>query len=331
MKKNKSSKILNLSLSFGFILFFISCTSTKPNLENISIVNSKNIEQTPSVISNQLPKPTNIEETYKQNDFKNFYATIKGIEDSFIAQNCTEVLIKAKSLEELAIKINYTELPSLAQVGIFTCDAKAGIDNHERLLKAISVLTTTNLRLPVINKAWLHNTLSDFYLALGDKLNALNEKKSARDLITAQQQDIIALNAQIQQLDPTEINPNSLAPQPDYSNLSSDQIAATATQLINDDAPEQAIALIDSVPNDKVNANLKRIRADAVNTLVRNLRFKVRALFERAAMQTGPTKKETLLQCEQILEGIIRNYPDYSDMNSVKNNLKQVKRELAKP
>ena len=118
---------------------------------------------------------------------------------------------------------------------------------------------------------------------------------------------------------------------PNSTNMNQDQIAISANQLLNNGTPEQAIALIDTIPANQRSDNLKRIRSDSINALVMNLRYKVRALFVRSTQQTGASRKETLKQSEQILQGILTNYPEYADMAAVQNNLKQVQRELAKP
>ncbi|APJ03079.1 hypothetical protein [Silvanigrella aquatica] len=318
------------AIGLNFIFLLSSCTSLNGSKENVSIVNTHNVPPTPTVI------PQNNIKANETNDkeVKDIFLKTKEIEEQFITQNCTEVLVKAKSLEISSLKMPFNSFPPLAQAAIYICDARAGLDNKERVQKAISFLNGLKLRYPVINEAWLHNTLSDFYLAIGDKLNALVEKRTARDLILAQQIDISALNAQILQLNPLEpgLQQNSgIFNGGDPNSLNLEQIATNATQMLNNDSPEQAIALIDAVPHDKRNDTLKRIRSDAVNALVMNLRFKVRTLFVRSTQQTGAPRKETLTQCKQILEGIIKSYPEYSDMSAVQNNLKQVQRELAKP
>ena len=321
---------IKFALSLNLIFFLVGCTATKGSKENVSIVTPPKVTPAPSVV----PQSNSKMQGTKDKELKEVFTKIKEIEEDFLSQNCTDVLTKAKSLEAFTKKVNFNSFPPLAQAGIYICDARAGLDNPTRVQKAISVLNGLQLRYPVINEAWLHNTLADFYFALGDKSNALIEKKAARDLILAQQLDISSLNTQILQLNPSEpgIQQNSnSATGSDTGNLNLDQIASSASQMLNNDSPEQAIALIDTVPVEQRNEALKRIRSDAVNSLVMNLRYKVRALFVRSTQQTGTARKETLTQSEQILEGIIKNYPEYSDMASVQNNLKKVIQELAKP
>ena len=151
-------------------------------------------------------------------------------------------------------------------------------------------------------------------------------------MLLTQQQDISSLNEEILKLDPTSAAQpqESQNPSPSPASATVDQIISSATQLINNDSPDQAIALLDTLPSEKKTENVKRIRREAVHSLVTNLRFKVRALFMRSTEQTGSERLESLQQCQQILSGIIKNYPEYSDMSAVSNNLKQVQRELNK-
>ncbi|MGY3803789.1 hypothetical protein ACWNT8_07005 [Pigmentibacter ruber] len=326
MKKYHTLKCI---LGINFVFLLTSCTSMNGKKENVSIVNPPIVNPSPSVIPNSTGKNNSTKST----EFKEYLEIISDIEEQFLAQNCVEVLSKVKKLENLVKNINLNSLPPLAQAAIYSCDARAGMDNPLRVQKAVTVLQGLSLRYPVIHEPWLHNMLSDFYFALGDKQNALAEKRLARDLILAQQQDISSLNAQILQINPSEpgLSQNSNSNNESSGNFNQDQIAASASQMLNNDSPEQAIALIDSIPPNQRNDNLKRIRSDAINSLVTNLRYKVRALFVRSTQQTGSARKETLQQSEQILKGIIKNYPEYTDMAAVQNNLKQVQRELAKP
>lgn len=319
---------LKLAVVLQFVWFFSSCTTTNARKEKISIVNPPIVNPSPSVIPSQTAPIA----TANDKDLKDYLEILSDIEGQFLAQNCAEVLSKARKLETLNKSIHLNTLPPLAQAAIFICDARAGMETPERVQKAIAIIQKLPMRYPVIHEAWIHNMLSDFYFSLGDKQNALTEKRLARDLILAQQQDISSLNAQILQINPSEPGlSNQNNNDSSNTNLNQDQLAATASQLLNNDSPEQAIALIDSIPPNQRNENLKRIRSAAINTLVMNLRYKVRALFVRSTQQTGTARKETLEQSEQILKGIIKNYPEYSDMAAVQNNLKQVQRELAKP
>jgi hypothetical protein len=253
------------------------------------------------------------------------------IEKAFMEQNCDAVLEHARVLQSFEGKLSVENQPPIIQAAIYSCDAKAGLADPSRLKQAIVNLKNISLRYPVINEPWLHNTLADFYIALNDRDNALEEKKIARDQLLAQQQDISVLNIEITKLDPTQIPQITEQAQANsQSTANIEQIVSSVTQLINNDSPDQAIAMLDTIPDNQRTETTKRLRKEAVNNLVTNLRFRVRALFVRSTEQTGQAKKDSLQQCEQILKGIVKNYPDYQDMPAVLNNLKQVQRELSR-
>lgn len=234
------------------------------------------------------------------------------IENFFLDQNCSSVLVHLQELKDK--NVNLYKLPPVALAGGLICDARAGMRDKARLKRAISTLNTLKLRYPVVNEAWFHTSLAGFYVALGDAKNASLEKDRTRDLVLSQKQDAIVSH-------PQPANPNE---------QSVEQILETARQLLNNDSPQQALAVLDTITTAKRTENVKVMRTEAINSLVSQLRYQVRSLFVRAMEQTGDAKHRTLVQCEKILRGIIQNYPDYSDMSSVQNNLKQVQRELDK-
>lgn len=314
--------LMKFFLHFILIFLIVSCTSTNKRTESVSIVDTSPIKPAPTVIDSK-----NKTQEVKNRELKEFLDIIKLIEENFISQNCSEVLATARRLDSKNKKINLDVLPPLVQAAIYICDAKAGLDNPTRIQKAIYELNKLQLRYPIINEAWLHNTIADFYIALNDKPNAISEKKAARDLILAQQLDISSLNNQINQLSA----PGSEFQQINHNELNLDIIATNALELYKDDEPEKAIVIIDAVPVPQRNDKLKRIRSDSVNAIISKLRITVRDLFIKSTQQTGATRRETLNQSKQILEGIINNYPEYKDLKSVQNNLKHIQRELDKP
>ena len=313
------------------LLLLLTGCVTSQKAQKPSLTKPVVTQQSPSVVIAPPAPPPPVTDN---KNLEKITAESAFIETSFIAQNCDAVLEHTRILESLYPNNDLTKHPPIIQAAIYTCDAKAGLSDPNRLKLAISNLKTISLRYPFINEAWVHNTLANFYIALNDMPNALIEKKQARDLLLAQQQDISTLNIEILKLDPSQASASPQAAPTQLpsttSNQTVDQIISSATQLINNDSPEQAISLLDTIPADQRTENSKRIRVEAVNNLVTNLRFKVRALFVRSTEQTGQVKKDSLSQCEQILKGIIQNYSDYQDMAAVQNNLKQLQRELNK-
>lgn len=237
---------------------------------------------------------------------------ISDLERNFLDQQCVSVLIHVQKLKQNNIELD--TIPPLAQAGTLICSIKTKTKKKDEIKEAISKLQDLRLHYPVLNESWFHATLADFYLDVGETANAALEKNKARDLLLAQKQDMIT-----QAPVPSSSSEQTLA-----------QILATASALLNNDSPEQAIAVLDSIPIDKRTASVRKVRADAVNSVVSKLRYQVHALFIRATEQSSSEKHKTLVQCEKILKDIISNYPDYSDMSAVQYNLKQIQRELAK-
>jgi hypothetical protein len=237
---------------------------------------------------------------------------ISDLERDFLDQQCVSVLIHVQKLKQNGIALD--TMPPLAQAGGLICSIKTNPKKKDAIKETISKLQDLKLHYPVLNESWFHATLADFYLAVGETANATFEKNQARDLLLAQKQDMI-----------TEVPVTSSASEQTVA-----QILATASALLNNDSPEQAIAVLDSIPIDKRTASVRKVRVDAVNSVVSKLRYQVHALFIRATEQPSADKHQTLVQCEKILKEIIKNYPDYSDMSAVQYNLKQIQRELAK-
>lgn len=329
-------KISFRSLPFLLVLLpFVSCaTSQKQDGQSSMpqhLIQQETPKQTPSLVKT-IPAQASPEPSMPVTSINNelILLQLSSIESAFIQQNCDKVIESTKELLKLNPKMVLSEQPPVVQGAIYTCDGKSGLSDPNRVQQAIANLKSLSLKYPLINEAWLHNTIADFYLNLNDIPNGLAEKKQTRDLLLAQQQDISALNAEIAKLDPSAASNNGKAPTQLSTALTEDQIIASINQFINNDSPEQAIALIDSLSVDQKTDNIKRLRNEAVHTLVTNLRFRVRALMLRSIQQTGQAKKDTLVQCEQILKGIIQNYPDYQDMPSVLTNLRKVESEINK-
>lgn len=112
--------------------------------------------------------------------------------------------------------------------------------------------------------------------------------------------------------------------------LSPAQTIELASKLFNNGEPEDALKLINDIPERSQDGQYKTLRRDIINKIVINTRYKVRVLYEKSLQQDGNTKRELLVQCKNMLEYTIKNYSDYEDIYAIKNNLKQIERELAK-
>ncbi len=317
----KQTLLVPLSvLALSFIT--LSCVSSAPPQQTPRPTSPHNSQKKGPMTSNAIAESQKIHSIVAELNF---------IESSFLVQNCEAVQQHTQNLHDLARDLDITTTPPLVQASVYTCHAKIASTPPGQLKSIVAALKGLSLKYPIVNEPWMHSNLSQIYLALNDTTNALIEKKIARDLLLAQQQDVTSLNVEILKLDPS--HPEAIAPSASSSSplpQSVDQIISSATQLINNDAPDQAIALLDTIVPAQRNEYTKKIRLEAIDNLVTNLRFKVRALFVRSQEQTGPARKESLAQCEQILKGILKNYPEYPDLSAVQNNLKQVQREISK-
>lgn len=317
-----------LFLSLPALFLLSGCTSTKEdgtgdqNLTHFQFVPHNDSVVDPENLSGGGGKNANTNAAF---------AKMREIETRFFAQDCDSVLKSTREFKSIYEKADFLKMPLVFQAAVFVCDAKTEGADRERVQRAISVLKDLPLRYPAFNEAWVHSTLGDFYTVLGDKANAVREKKAARELVLADLQNVAALNSQILKLNPAEKNvafPEKLK-ETDTPNPPSD-VMTSIVQLLRNDSPEQALALIDDIPQSDRSLEIKQLRTDAVTALVAKLRYRVRLLFNRAATQTGEEKTKTLRQCEQILQGIVDSYPEYKDMSVIRNNLKQLRFELAK-
>lgn len=316
------------SLFFVLPVFFLfgGCTSTKgKNGGSQSLTHLEFVPHNDSVVASE-----NLSGSGSNPSMDAILYKMREMDTHFFAQDCDGVLKNARELNALYPDAPFLKMPSVFQTAVFVCDAKTQGASAQRVQRAISALKELPLHYPAFNEAWVHSTLGDLYTILGDKKNAVQEKKSARELVLANLQNVSALNSQILNLNPSEKNvafPET-AKEPDSTKPS--DVMTSAVQLLRNDSPEQALALIDEIPQSERSPEIKQLRNDAITALVAKLRYRVRLLFNRSTSQTGEEKTKTLRQCEQILQGIVDNYPEYKDMSVIHNNLKQLRFQLAK-
>lgn len=239
-------------------------------------------------------------------------AAVSKLEDAFLSQQCGQVLVYKKNLEWAGIEVS--QMPPVAQAGSLICSVSLLQNDKGQIKSTISKLKDLNLHYPVLNESWFHLNLSSLYNQIGDGKSAEAEKKQATELLLSQKSDAIS----------RDFLSNGSTP------LAAEQVFSTASALLNNDAPEEALAVLDRLPKEKQTAATKKLRANAVNDVVTKLRYQVHGLFVRASTQNTTDRQQTLLQCEKILENIIESYPDYTDMQAVRYNLKQIQREIGK-
>lgn len=92
---------------------------------------------------------------------------------------------------------------------------------------------------------------------------------------------------------------------------------------------EKAVEILDSLPEAEKSERTRRLKREAADVHVRELRMRVRDLYNRATSQSDKQiKLDALRQCKQILETILTRYPDQSGRSGVERNLKTIVQDI---
>jgi hypothetical protein len=113
-----------------------------------------------------------------------------------------------------------------------------------------------------------------------------------------------------------------------------DKALADAKAAINSGDPAAAVNILDSISDSERNEKTRRLRKEAADLHVKDLRTKVREIYERAKGQTNrETKLEALRKCKELLELVLSRYPESTARKGVEMNLRTINldiEELAK-
>jgi hypothetical protein len=113
-----------------------------------------------------------------------------------------------------------------------------------------------------------------------------------------------------------------------------DKALADAKSAINSGDPAAAVNILDSISETERNEKTRRLRKEAADLHVKDLRTKVREIYERARGQTNrETKLEALRKCKELLELVLSRYPESTARKGVEMNLRTINldiEELAK-
>lgn len=108
-----------------------------------------------------------------------------------------------------------------------------------------------------------------------------------------------------------------------------DRVLSEGRAALDAGEAQKAVEIVDSLPVNLQTDKTKRLRAEAMEVHVRDLRAHVRALYTRAQSQsTKPAKIEVLKQAKQTLESILTKYPTTTVKVAVERNLKSVNDEI---
>lgn len=123
------------------------------------------------------------------------------------------------------------------------------------------------------------------------------------------------------------------SPSPDAANVSDEQktekALTEARAALDSGKPGTAVDTLDALPETARTDRTRRLRREAADVHVREMREQVRNLYTRSRSQGNPTAKvETLKQAKGILEQILSKYPDTTVRSAVERNLKSINEEI---
>ncbi len=291
---------------------------------------SANLTQKPSALVHK-EKASSCKIQKPADNFPKAMALLQAVESSFLSQNCDKVLENIEALRRIKPYQAYQSYPKLVQLAVYSCEALKPNASRDLVKKNTNLIRELELSSPVISKSWYHKLLADLYIQQNEKNMAIEQKKMQKNTLSSQVQEILQINAELTKLDPSLVVESSATAITNENQFQTvEQMTIAASQLINNGDSEQALVILDKIPFSQRSQNILKLRQDAISNVVRNLRFKVRVLFERGQKLTGKPRSEAFNQAEEILQGIIKNYPEYSGLTSVQTNLKQVQLEKEK-
>jgi hypothetical protein len=281
-----------------------------------------NEKQSPS--SPLSPAPTPL--TSKAPFLQPITANYADLENAFALGDCPRVLDHWTKLNMPETEARFAELPRLSAAAIAICSAqKSPLDVHKNRL-AVHVLSgLEQLPSPLFNKAWIAKTLASFHVALGEFSLAS----------AATQREQKYLQEQRTQLSSQPTTPPAAGTTPSTAlgsdnPLDPEKKFSDAKAALNVGDPAGALVLLDSVPETDRNEKIRRLRRDAVEAHVKDLRTRARQQYMRAqGTQNKETKIEALQQCLSINEEILAKYPDTPSKPGIERSINSIKSEIA--
>jgi hypothetical protein len=251
------------------------------------------------------------------------------LENAFALGDCPRVLDHWSKLGVPETASRFAELPRLSAAAIAICNAqKSPLDTNKNRL-AIEVLSELEqLPSPLFNKAWIAKTLASFHVALG-------EFSLATTAIQREQKYLQEQGAQqASQQTPSAVTGATTATTPAVAGsenpLDPEKKFNDAKAALNTGDPAAAVTLLDSVPEPERTEKIRRLRRDAVEAHVKDLRTRARQQYMRAqGTQNKGTKVEALQQCLSINEEILAKYPDTPSKPGIERSINSIKSEIA--
>ncbi len=253
-------------------------------------------------------------------------ANFANLENAFALGDCPRVLDYWANFGLPETINRFSELPRLSAAAVAICNAQKSPQDSAKNRLAVHVLSELEqLPSPLLNKAWLAKTLASFHVALGEF--SLATAAAQREQKYVQEQSG-ALAAQSAPLVPTNVAaPSASAPE---NPLDPERKFTDAKAALNAGDPATAVALLDSVSDADRSEKIRRLRRDAAEAHIKDMRTRARQQYMRAqGTQVKETKIEALRQCLSINEEILAKYPDTPSKPGIERSINSIKSEIA--
>lgn len=128
---------------------------------------------------------------------------------------------------------------------------------------------------------------------------------------------------------PLEIQMNTEATTIAGVPLTAEQALQRAREALDNGDPGRAVELLDSVPPQARDNSIARMRTDASNRHVMELRMRVRSVYQEAKTTKEPKNRmESLEQARRILQEILSRYPETSSRPGIERNIRAIDNEI---
>jgi hypothetical protein len=258
-------------------------------------------------------------------------ATFFTIETAFANNNCTGVLENWRPLGLPETEARFANLPHGVAIAVSLCKTQvAPLDNTTRRL-AVSVLSKAEeSNIPFFDKSWFAKTLATQHAALGEFDLATAAAQREKEHLAKQSARFATMGGLAPASSATNgANPANASPLTTETLVGAEKVLADAKNAMNAGDPSTAIALLDSLSDGDKNEKSRRLRRDAVEAHVKDLRTRARQQYLRAqSAQSQEIKIEALQQSKEISEQILAKYPDTPSRPGIERSLNSITSEI---
>lgn len=255
------------------------------------------------------------------------------IESAFSAGDCVRVLQKWRSHSLPETERRLLDTPTSIAVPVALCAAQMQPSNSDRIDIATKVLERAEQRsFPLLDHARLSRLTADFHMSKGNLDAAASASLREREYLAQSVKQLAAITATTPSTPTQEPNSNVLSTPtttPPIEANSVDKSVTDARAALNSGDPQTAVSLLDAIPEHEKNDRIKRLRKEAAEAHVRDLRTKAREFYLKAQAQANkPQKIEILKQSLAINEEILSKYEDTASRPGVERSIRSIKSEI---